>query len=155
MRHDRSPADDSKKFPAGTEAQSLVWMSGLKATKPRIALVDLLLKEAEPTSAAGIHARLGGKTDLATVYRMLGPMVETGLVAEIKHPRHEHSLYELSYGRPHHHHAVCTKCGDMEDIGGCVAEDLNARARGGLRKFRSIQSHSLEFFGLCRNCERK
>jgi Fur family ferric uptake transcriptional regulator len=146
---------DVKRFPVKSEAHSFLWMHNLKATKSRLNLFELLSNEKEPLSANEIHIRLGSKGALATTYRTLDHLCSTGLVSKVQHQNKTHALYEIRFGREHHHHAICLSCGDMEDVSGCDAQYLNASARAHLKKFKSIQSHSLEFFGLCRKCEDK
>lgn len=157
MKHDHSGAVSEKKekFPVKSEAHSFLWMHRLKATKPRLDMIELLSNEKEPLSAAELYKKLGAKGTRATTFRMLEQLYGAGLVSKVQNPREDYARYEIGYGRKHHHHAICISCGDMEDVSGCDAKDLDASARAHLKKFKSIQSHSLEFFGLCRKCEAK
>jgi Fe2+ or Zn2+ uptake regulation protein len=50
---------------------------------------------------------------------------------------------------------VCVQCGMIEDVDACSIEGIEKRIMQHSRSFNSIQSHTLEFFGLCRACERR
>ncbi|MDR3558139.1 MAG: Fur family transcriptional regulator [Candidatus Pacebacteria bacterium] len=146
---------DTNEFLVPSEAHGLLWTHKLRATKPRLELFDLLSKEKEPLSVLDIYKKIGARVDRATIFRTLEQFCKAGISVKIISPFDDHSLYEMKSGRSHHHHVICVSCGDLEDVGGCDAQDLNISARAHLKKFRSIQSHSLEFFGLCRKCEDK
>ena len=155
MRHGHPSHHEEEEFTIPSETHGFLWMHKLKATKPRLELFELLSKEKEPLSAANIYKKIGAKGTRATIFRTLEQFCKTGLAVKIQNPLEDHSLYEINCGRPHHHHATCTLCGDTEDVSGCDPKDLDASACAHLKKFKSIQSHSLEFFGLCRTCEGK
>jgi Fur family ferric uptake transcriptional regulator len=133
--------------------QDTVWMSGLKATKPRMAVVKALSDEDYPISITDLHKKIPEVSE-TSLYRTLEGLVEAGSVNRINTGA-SHSSYEISFGRKHHHHVICTKCGDMEDIESgkeCPARKVEYMALANSDKFTSIKRHSLEFFGLCKKC---
>jgi Fur family ferric uptake transcriptional regulator len=141
--------------------RALFWGARIKATDVRIDILLLLSEENRLTnehrllSAADIAGKLDETHSMSTVYRALDVLVRAGFVDKVD-LGHDRVYYErASDGKHHHHHAVCTSCGEIEDVAGCNADGLNEKASTGLKKFRHIQSHSLEFFGLCRKCEKK
>jgi Fur family ferric uptake transcriptional regulator len=141
------------------ELRVMLWMKRLKATPGRIVLLEALEKEKSPVSVLEIEKKLSASKSAvslgsAAIYRALETLVKARLVSKINTGK-VHSSYEMIFGRKHHHHAVCTSCGLMEDVSVCDADDLNTMARVHLKNFKSIQSHSLEFFGLCKKCEEK
>ena len=81
---------------------------GLKATVPRLRIIDLLLRHAERSqhvSAEEIHDELrsaGESISLATVYRVLMQLVERGAV-ESHQFAGERSLFELARNGEHGH----------------------------------------------------
>jgi Fur family transcriptional regulator, ferric uptake regulator len=85
----------------------------------------------------------------ATVYRALSVLVESGIVEEHQFGDN-YKVYELSEGRPHHDHLICTSCGkiiefyseDMEKL-----QDKVAASHG----FRPTH-HSQKIFGICSVC---
>jgi Fur family ferric uptake transcriptional regulator len=58
--------------------------------------------------------------------------------------------YRLSRRPAHHHHLVCTVCGDVEDFADC---DLAALSKELTRRTAyEIRGHWLEMYGLCPSC---
>ncbi|MEY2827956.1 MAG: Fur DNA-binding transcription regulator, partial [Actinomycetota bacterium] len=76
-----------------------------KNTKQRKAISDLLLSITKFSSAQEVHNLLvsrGEKIGLATVYRTLQALSETGLVDSLKNENGE-TLYKVC-SQNHHHH---------------------------------------------------
>jgi Fur family transcriptional regulator, ferric uptake regulator len=59
--------------------------------------------------------------------------------------------YELA-GKEHHHHLVCENCGKIEDVLSRVIPALEEEIKN-KHKFL-VKRHSLEFFGLCEDCQK-
>jgi Fur family ferric uptake transcriptional regulator len=85
--------------------------------------------------------------DMVTVYRTLEVLIELGVVGKTKF--NNKSMFEL-LSDDHHHHLICNDCGSIEDIPLNEAMLMNQVDKQ--TKFK-VQSHSLEFFGLCTNCQ--
>ena len=100
-----------------------------------------------PTSFPDVMCDLE-TTDVATVYRTINLFAELRVVNEIDF-KDEFKRYELIYDRHHHHHIVCRKCKNVENVETCVLDDLENLLK---KKGYSEITHSLEFFGICRNC---
>lgn len=119
---------------------------GLRATPARIAILGLLQADARPTEVKTILRKLKAKApDQATVYRVLSSLVEAGLVKTVSLKAGIES-YEIA-DLPHHHHLTCEKCGYVEDVEVCIKTPTPTS-----RSFRSVNSHRLEFSGICNNC---
>ena len=125
---------------------------GFKATIGRVALMQCMGKNREPLSIDEIAKKISKILDEANIYRSLEAFVKAGLVRKIDFQK-SHSYYELSIARPHHHHIVCTKCGLIEDVTGCN-QFIQNNTLNKSKKFKTIDDHSLEFFGICRSCAR-
>jgi Fur family transcriptional regulator, ferric uptake regulator len=126
--------------------------ASLKNTKPRLAVLSAFEKSRRPLTASDIEETLireKVKADTATIYRILETFEKNGILKKIY--VHEDKLsYELT-SLPHHHHLVCTSCGTIQGIAVSQEEKL-------IKDFQKttefkIKSHSLEFFGLCKNCK--
>lgn len=121
-----------------------------KVTPARLALLRLLAATKKPLSAEAIQRRLGQvAVNQATIYRTLTTLQRAGLVRQVDFQR-SRGYWELaSLGE--HHHAVCRHCGRVEDIKDCCTATMEESAlqQSG---FAAITHHSLEFFGLCKNC---
>ena len=97
-----------------TELQNI----GLKATVPRMTILDLFRKSSTRHLAAEDVYRqlLADNFDigLATVYRVLTQFEQAGLL-ERHHFESGKSVFELKDGK-HHDHLVCLNCGRVEEF---------------------------------------
>lgn len=105
------------------------------------------------SSAQELHSHLrdsGESVGLATVYRTLTTLVESGEVDVLRTDEGEAIYRMCSTG--HHHHLVCRDCGRAVEIEGPAVErwtDQVAAEHG----FGDV-SHTLEIFGTCSDCAR-
>src|ERR671937_1590446 len=93
---------------------------GLRPTRQRLAVVELLASEPNDATAQQIHDRLrerGHRIGLATVYRTLSALAEHGVLDVLTH-RPGELCYRLC-GEEHHHHLVCTSCHRVVELGDC------------------------------------
>ena len=133
--------------------QNLIKDSGLKVTKSRLGVLADLSSQDRPSDAQEIHQRLvkqGMKLDQATVYRILEKFQALDIVKPVNF---EDGKIRFELADHHHHHMVCEDCGAIEIVEDCeiekISDDLAKK-----HKFH-ITRHSLEFFGLCHNCDVK
>lgn len=93
-----------------------------------------------------------GDCDLATVYRSMHLLEETGMVKRFDFGDGISRFELLEEGDDgHHHHLVCTRCSDIVEIEECSMHPLEeeiARNNG----FKAV-THRLEFFGICPKCQ--
>lgn len=120
-------------------------------TRPRSAVLEVLLGAETPLRAEEIHARLAGGgrrgVNLSSVYRTLHLLHRLGIVRRVQLGDGVLRV-ELAEGyRDHHHHLVCERCGRIEDVRPCPVEGLDLGS--------TVRSHSLELFGLCGPCARR
>ena len=102
--------------------------AGLKATSPRLRILDILEREADRhLSAEDVYRALltaGEDVGLATVYRVLTQFEAAGLVQ-----RHNfdgsHAVFEMARG-PHHDHMVCVDSGEVLEF---FDEEIERRQR--------------------------
>lgn len=102
-------------------------------------------------TARELHQRLarkGIKIGLATVYRTLEALCGVG-AASVVSQAHGEAAY-LFCPIDHHHHAVCTKCGKVDDVP-CRSLGRFKRALTADLRF-TLTQHRLEFFGVCARC---
>ncbi len=125
----------------------------LRATPARVALMSLLENTDKPVDVQTMIEYLeknGIKTDPATVFRIVNMFTEKGLTKQVQLQEGK-SRYELA-ANADHHHLVCTKCGDIQDISDCNIDGLEKDIEK--KKGFAVTSHSLEFFGICKSCQR-
>jgi Fur family ferric uptake transcriptional regulator len=131
----------------------LLRANGMRITKNRIQIIDTLLRAEKPLSLDEIQERTGaneGMPDYATVFRVM-TVLENLQVAQKVNLNRSCSYYELVNPRQHYDHIICTECGNVTlMIDSCPVEKVERKIekRYGFSDIR----HSLEFFGICREC---
>lgn len=126
----------------------------VRPTKTRQALARLFASTRAPLSVPDILIALcaeGLKVNKTTIYRELERMQRLGIVASTQLGDRK-QYYELAL-RDHHHHLVCLRCEHIEDIDVNEAELLREERKAGIQKQFMVLRHSLEFFGLCQQCQ--
>ncbi len=130
---------------------SLLHTAGLRATPGRIQLLALLQKEPNPLTVYEIEKKLNYSMNQVTVYRALDTFHTAKIVRRVN-LEHDHAHFELAIGREHHHHAVCRKCGHIENLEVPHASKPEREALKRAKTFSVVDSYSLEFFGVCKKC---
>jgi Fur family ferric uptake transcriptional regulator len=124
----------------------------IRLTRQRVAVAAVLQEADAFLTAQEVHALLrdrGEQVGLATVYRCLQNMASTGQLEVLFTGEGEVSYLYCSTGR-HHHHLICRNCGRAVEVEGPGEErwaDRVAAAHG----YVDV-SHTLEIFGVCRDC---
>ena len=92
--------------------------TGLKATLPRITILELFQKSGQRHMSAEDVYRLVLKEradiGLATIYRVLMQFEQAGLLTRSQFESGK-AVYELNEGQ-HHDHLVCVQCGHVEEF---------------------------------------
>lgn len=122
----------------------------LRVTQPRLAVLDML-DRLPHADAHALHEALlerGGDLSLQSVHNVLGDLADAGLVRRFE-PARSAARYERRID-DNHHHAVCERCGKVEDIDCVVGEApcLHADAPPGF----TIQAAEVTFVGVCADC---
>lgn len=125
----------------------------VRLTKNREVLLEVLHKAVGPLSPPEIVKEchgLGRQANKTTIYRELERMEKAGVVQRVILSDRK-QYFELTE-RGHHHHLVCTSCDQMQDI--AIEDDrLVAQAEMIGKKYNFlITTHTIEFFGLCKQC---
>ncbi|HEX5342325.1 MAG TPA: ferric iron uptake transcriptional regulator [Duganella sp.] len=123
--------------------------SGLKATLPRIKILDIFQNsEVRHLTAEDVYKILladNMDVGLATVYRVLTQFEQAGLLNR-NHFETGKAIFELNAGS-HHDHLVCVDCGRVEEFyDEAIEERQNAIAKE--RGFK-IAEHALAIYGNC------
>ena len=121
------------------------------STRPREQISAVLSRERRYLSAAEIYTLLKkgrAKVSLSTVYRTLD-LLQTKGEASSRVDEHGEATYVIC-APTHHHHAICRKCGKVEEVA-CEAME---RLAGELRAHHGFEldDHEMEFFGRCAAC---
>lgn len=122
---------------------------GLKATVPRMTILDLFRKSnTRHLTAEDVYRQLLAEhidIGLATVYRVLTQFEQAGLL-ERHHFESGKAVFELNDGK-HHDHLVCLQCGRVEEFNDPEIERRQvkvARERG-----FTVVEHALYLYADC------
>jgi Fe2+ or Zn2+ uptake regulation protein len=125
--------------------------SGLRCTPQRYAVMAFLMEQnSHPTAAEIFQAvnRVDPRSSRATTYNNLRDLVRAGLVREVAV---EGRAARFDAKGMRHHHFICDRCGDVEDV---KWYDLPRPAPGSLGK-RVLRDCELIFRGLCTRCAQR
>jgi Fur family ferric uptake transcriptional regulator len=121
-------------------------------TRNQDKILQVLSGVGKPISAQDLYMEMrhqGVSMGLATVYRSLDALKLDGAVQMRTLPSGE-SLYSLP--QEDRHHLTCLQCGNTIAIDECPVHDLEEQLHQ-THHFR-IYYHTLEFFGLCPDCQK-
>ena len=122
--------------------------SGLRCTPQRYAVMAFLMEQnCHPTAAEIFEAvnRVDPRSSRATTYNNLRDLVEAGLVREVAI---EGRAARFDAKGMRHHHFICDRCGNVEDIEWYRVARPGSRALGK----RVLRECELIFRGLCTKC---
>ena len=132
------------------QRETLLKGAGLRATAPRLMVLDALEGRRTAVSAQELHHELRTRAKapgLATIYRTLQALAEA----------HEADTFtrdgEVTYrlcGTHHHHHLVCESCGSVQEVEAAEVESWvkNVARRSGF----VVTGHTADVYGVCRDC---
>ena len=133
------------------EARTRIRQAQMRITKPRIAIIESLLRHEGPISIERIHQEMGIEVcDLVTVYRCLSAFENLGMVRR-SYLHNGTCLYELTIGTSRHYHIVCKSCGKTDRVDYFPVESMERMLQE--RGYTEI-SHVVEFFGVCPSCQK-
>lgn len=133
------------------EARARIRRAGMRITKPRVAIIESLLRHEGPISIERIHQDMGTRVcDLVTVYRCLSAFESLDMVRR-SYLHNGTCLYELTLGANRHYHIVCKACGNTNRVDYFSVEGME---RILLDRGYTQVSHIVEFFGICPACQK-
>jgi Fur family ferric uptake transcriptional regulator len=119
-----------------------------RRTRQRDAIRRVFEEAGRPLGPAEIleagRAHVGG-LGIATVYRTVAQLVETGWLTPVELPG-EPPRYEVA-GQAHHHHFRCRVCARVFEIHGCPGQ-LEEMTPPGF----ALERHEVVLYGLCETC---
>jgi len=123
----------------------------IKKTPARVAVIQFLKKSKEPVDVSQIILylrRMELSTNKVTVYRIMDYLYQNGIVDKMEFGE---GKYRYEIKKNHHHHLICTNCGKIEEVEGDFLKKLEEEIYK-TKRFK-VKNHSLEFFGLCKDCQ--
>jgi len=122
--------------------------SGLRCTPQRYAVMAFLMKQnRHPTATEIFEAvnRVDPRSSRATTYNNLRDLVQAGLVREVAV---EGRAARFDAKGIRHHHFICDRCGNVEDMDWFEVRRPASRSLGK----RILRECELIFRGLCTKC---
>ena len=125
---------------------------GKRLTKVRKAIIEILIQSPCLLSTFDLLSKLKARKiqpDRSTMYRELMFLVQNHIIN--KNIIAQKDYFELP--TDHHHHLVCTGCNAIKKV---VMGNHLAKEEKQLEKNHefTITNHSVEFYGLCKNCRK-
>lgn len=127
--------------------------SNVRFTPQRYAILEYLVEnDTHPTADEIYHALVGEfpSMSVATVYNNLRLFTKMGFVKEMLYGD---TSSRFDFVSTKHYHVICSNCGKIEDFFYPGLDDVELVASN-LTGF-DVDSHRLEVYGLCSNCQEK
>jgi Fur family transcriptional regulator, ferric uptake regulator len=126
---------------------------GFPVTGQRRLLVAQMMSRAKPFTAEELMSDLRLQRvhiGRATVFRTLDLLAQLGY---LHRTGEDNRAAYIACTPDHHHHLVCSNCGQVLHLAGCPIDDMlaNLQASTGYQ----IDRHSLELGGVCPDCQPK
>ncbi|MFL2642819.1 MAG: Fur family transcriptional regulator [Dehalococcoidia bacterium] len=129
--------------------------NNIPVTKPRLLLIEILLKNRGPIKIEEIIKISKGKLAVSSLYRIVNNLKNFDVINEFKTPDNTKVIELSSLEDDHHHHIFCESCGAVYDfdINNQIELDLEKEILKVEEKYNvKVNSHSLEFLGYCNKC---
>lgn len=128
---------------------------GYKLTQQRKAIIDVLRSCRCPHTANEILSLVSGEysgINFSTIYRNLELLVRLGIVEKLNLSE-GYCHFKLA-GEKHHHHIICSQCGEIREIEICPFSQIIEKARLEELDFEPT-GHKFEIYGICSKCRVK
>ncbi len=124
----------------------------LSNTKPRQAIFNILKNSGHKAFSMNDLVNVSRIfADRSTVYRSVYALEEAGIVKKIYHNwKYKVELSDDFFG--HHHHLICQKCHKIWEIEVPQSTEKELQKQISFKKFQ-ISGHTIEFYGLCEQCQ--
>ena len=138
------------------QCRQLLVDHNIPITRPRIVLLEILLKNKGPLKVEDVIKLSEGKLAVSSLYRIINMLKNLNLITEFQTPENTKVIELSGIKDEHHHHIFCKSCGAVEDF------ELNDTLEKNLEKeiqliesshHISVMSHSLELFSICNRCK--
>lgn len=119
-------------------------------------MFKVLVDAGKPLSVAQIHVRLHrNRINLVSVYRTIRLFVDLGILRTVDASAGSQRFELVEPYNNHHHHLICTRCGEIVELEGCLLTDeaLHMISHQVRRDTRfEVTGHEVQLLGRCGNC---
>lgn len=125
---------------------------GMRKTPERYAILDVVMQMKGHHSADEILTMMPEDFHVSrgTIYSTLALLTECGLA--YNHQMEGATLYEYAYGKPAHHHYICTGCNKIWDLQDSSIELAASKVK--TPRFKKLRC-STYIYGICNICQAK
>jgi len=126
-------------------------MNIVRKTPARLAITEFLSKVDAPVDIEQIIDYLHSKnlkTNKVTVYRIIEYFYKKEIVSRLDL---QEGKFRYEIKRNDHHHLICDNCGSIDAVSDTVIPEMEKEIQQ--KQHFLVKRHSLEFFGICRNCQ--
>jgi Fur family ferric uptake transcriptional regulator len=133
--------------------KTIVKQKGLKYTRQREIIFEIILDAKEHLSAEDIYKRVlqkypNEKMGIATVYRALSFLEDAKLILSISFDK-DGKKYEANC-KEHHDHLICVRCGKIVEF---VSKDIEkAQEKVAKENGFKLLDHTMYLYGICSQC---
>ena len=130
---------------------ALLRRHGLRATAPRVAVLEVLTSTPGHPDAEAVRAAVSdrlGSVSTQAVYDILHTLTQIGLLRRIEPAGHP-ARYETRVG-DNHHHLICRSCGETRDVD-CAIGHAPCLDPSEVHDF-VVDEAEVIFWGLCPRC---
>lgn len=136
---------------------------GIKWTRQRKDVYQVLLDATEPLSAVQIYDRIlkmesSERYAISTIYRILTAFEENDIVIKSNWMGGNIIVYELNRGE-HTHYAMCLNCHKRIPLHECPFEHHHVESMHDEKELADagfqVTGHKLELYGYCKQCQGK
>ena len=127
----------------------------LRMTPQREIILNELSKNKMHPTADELYDRIKKKLphiSLATVYRNLETLSETGLITKLEVTGRQK---RFDWNKEPHSHITCTECNKLDDIFPPALSTPSLDFAPGDNKGYKVIGHRIEYFGICPACQEK
>lgn len=128
---------------------------GLKNTKHRAEILDILKHSDQPVSAEQIFTEMlyrNINVNFSTVYRILDALCEKDLITKLNVEGGSGALYEFN-SMLHRHHLICLGCRKIISLDYCPLGNYEQTLAKNTDYV--ISGHKLDVYGYCPECRKK
>ena len=138
------------------ECKQLLISNNIPVTRPRILLLEILLKNKGPLKVEDIIKLSEGKLALSSLYRIINSLKDLNLISEFQTPDKTKVIELSNIKDDHHHHIFCRTCGSINDFE--LNNAIEKKLEKEIKKIESshdvsVLSHSLELLSICNKCK--
>jgi len=139
-----------------SDFKTLLKKNSLKFTIQREVILETLYQSDEHLTPESLHHLIQEKfpdlkTGIATVYRTLSLLEDSDMVTSLSFGA-QGKKYELG-AKNHHDHLICTECGSITEF---VDEQIETRQHRIAHELGfAMKDHSMQIYGICKNCQNK